>query len=89
MGALAADHGAPVAVSVSRSGLTRLSVLLFAPAIAGLLLLALAAERGISGWLLLGFGAAVLSLAFAISRLMVKPLVNQLLDVETRLIVSS
>ena len=83
-----AGPGSPVCVSVSRSGLTVLSLLAFGPIIAVLLLVAFMADHGFSGGLLLGFAAFMLVLATAVGRALVRPRVRRLLSVDARVIVS-
>lgn len=76
--------GEAVAISVSRSGLTRVALLLFGPVLLVLATLAVASDQGISGGWLGGLGLFLMVCAWWFSQIMLKQRVEPLLQLDAR-----
>lgn len=76
--------GQAVAISVSRSGLTRVALLLFGPVLLALATLAVASEQGVSvGWLS-ALGLFLVACALWFSQTVLKQRVVPLLELDAR-----
>ena len=73
-----------VAISVSRSGLTRAAALLFGPVVLAVLLVAVASNNGLSDIWLTGLALTVLPAALWFSRVVLKHRAAPLLDLDAR-----
>jgi hypothetical protein len=80
--AISGRIGGTVAISVSRSGLTRISLLLFGPMLLALATLAVASHQGISDGWLSGLAVVLMTVALGLSQTLLKHRIVPLLDLD-------